>query len=103
MYDFPIKRTPEQGHSPACWTKTMITALENERDALLAQEASGEYWRSAEHDFRIWLQDNGPLALAEHLLATGSAECICPPLPSDVCDHDPNGWECSRYIGCPAY
>lgn len=83
MHDFPIKRTPEQGHSPACWTKAMTVALTTERDDLLAQEPSGEYSGSAEYHFRVWLQNNGPLAWAEHLLASGSTECVCPPLPSE--------------------
>lgn len=79
MYYYPIKRTPEEGHTPACWVKAITTALENERDALAKQDDK-EYGSSGEHEFRIWLQDNGPLTEAEHLLKDGLTVCLCEPI-----------------------
>lgn len=78
---YPIKRTPEQGHDPACWTKAINTALENERDALAKSDHYlGGTGRTSAHTFRLWLQENGPLEEAERLLSEGLTVCLCEPL-----------------------
>ena len=41
------------------------------------QETHYTFTGEQEFEFRIWLQENGPLRLAEEMLATGSVECIC--------------------------
>ena len=69
MNNYPIKRTIEEGHTPKCWTAAITTAMENQRDA-----------GASEYEFRLWLQDNGPLRMAEDLLADGSTICYCDPI-----------------------
>lgn len=64
--DFPIKRTPEQGHEVACQAKALITVIENVRD-LEGITAS---------DFRSEAQRNF-MYEADELLASGSVECLC--------------------------
>lgn len=78
-YSFPVKRTPEQGHTAPCTAKALISAIENARD-LAISEAHGND-RAAEYDFRLMVRDNVPLTWADSYLAEGIAECICPELP----------------------
>jgi len=63
---YPIKRTPEQGHTKRCLAKALITSIENWRDAY------------DDHDFRIAAQRNYWLDDADEWLAVGMTECICP-------------------------
>lgn len=65
---YPIKRTPEQGHTKRCLAKAMITSIENWRDA----EGIND------HDFRSFAQRNWNLAEADEWLTSGMTECICP-------------------------
>ena len=64
--DFPIKRTPEQGHEVNCQAHALITAIENARD----MEGVTPF------DFRIDAQANF-MHEADALLASGSVECLC--------------------------
>ena len=75
-YSFPVKRTPEQGHTAPCMAKALISAIENARD-LAVNEAHGKDG-TAQYDFRSMVQDNVPLTWADSYLAEGIAECICP-------------------------
>lgn len=34
-------------------------------------------WSVVQHEFRLWVQDNGPLARADGYLADGTCTCIC--------------------------
>lgn len=65
---YPIKRTPERGHTKQCLAKALITSIENWRDA----------WDINDHDFRISAQRNEWLAEADEWLETGMTVCICP-------------------------
>ena len=64
-------RSPEDGHSPACWVRAMKMVLDEERDYCTSALYSGAT------PFRIWLQDNGPLHYAEEALNGGYIRCIC--------------------------
>ena len=64
---YPIKRTPEQGHTKQCLAKALITSIENWRDADIY-----------DHEFRSFAQWNEWLAEADEWLASGLTECICP-------------------------
>jgi len=74
--DYPVTRTPEQGHTAPCLAKAMVAAIENARD----QMGPGVYL------FRIWAQDNTALQWADEYLATGTTQCICPPTADEVSD-----------------
>jgi len=99
MYE--IKRTPEQGHTRACLAKAMITAIENlrdmdeVRDAWLrrhSQRGEGPAFESSlDFDFRVAVQKNEALTMADGYLADGTTECICPtpdPTPTDLLPED---------------
>lgn len=68
--NYPIKRTPEQGHTKACLAKALTTVLENWRDDSSVTDL----------DFRLHLQNNGPLDEVDSYLRAGITECVCPPL-----------------------
>lgn len=45
-------------------------------------------------------------AVRDEAIAAGVAPLyvdLLVPLPTPACAHEPNGWDCSRYIGCPAW
>lgn len=65
---YPIKRTPEQGHTKRCLAKALITSIENWKDA----------YDIDDHDFRIAAQRNVALEEADEWLAVGMTECVCP-------------------------
>ena len=67
--NFPIKRTPEQGHTVACQAKALITAIEGMRDL----EGMNPYWFRGEAQMNF-------LYHADGLLESGSTECLCDPL-----------------------
>lgn len=80
-HTFPIKRTPEQGHTAQCQAKALITCIENARDALVSDYASYpkvKGLRGAHYDFRILAQDNYFLTEVDNFMAEGVMECICP-------------------------
>lgn len=79
-YSFPVKRTPEQGHTAPCMAKALISAIENARDLAISEAHGNE--DTAQYDFRSMAQDNVPLLWADTYLAEGVAECICPELPT---------------------
>jgi len=88
MLDHPITegtrtmtRTPEQGHTFQCLAKTMIAAIENQRDYLLdlARHPDTYPQSTLDFDFAIWAQDNGPRHQALDNLADGTSTCSCPP------------------------
>ena len=64
---YPIKRTPEQGHTKHCLAKALIDSIENWRDADID-----------DHEFRTSAQRNDWLADADEWLAIGMTVCICP-------------------------
>ena len=66
--DYPVTRTPEEGHSRKCLAKAMIAAIENLRDS-----------STSDIEFRIDSQNNTALIWADSYLANGDTECICPP------------------------
>lgn len=65
---YPIKRTPEQGHTIRCFKNAMDHVMQGWMDA--------EYVTAS--DFRSFLQDNGPMHEADELLMGGHVECLCP-------------------------
>jgi hypothetical protein len=77
-YAYPVRRTPEQGHSARCLAKALICAVENARDAALHDaNLVGQPWM-ADHQFRLWAQENTFLSWADGYLSDGVTECICP-------------------------
>lgn len=70
MTEYPIVRTPEEGHTRRCLAKAVIAAVENLRDSS----------EESDYSFRLALQQNYPLLLADQYLGTGMTECLCPPL-----------------------
>lgn len=77
---YPIKRTPEQGHTFECLAAAMICAIENERDALKNVRPEDVAGVSPDTHFRLWLQENGPLQEADSYLADGMTQCYCEPI-----------------------
>lgn len=75
---YPIKRTPEEGHTKKCLAQAMITVIENWRDASDISDT----------DFRSFAQaygmDYGVLAEADEYLRTGQTVCYCEPISLDV-------------------
>ena len=67
---FEIKRTPEDGHTPECFAKAMITSIENWRDI----EGIGIA------GFRQEAQRNTFMLEADEFLAHGMIECLCDPV-----------------------
>lgn len=68
MPDFPIKRTPEQGHTRACLAHAISQSLAGWIEAHDIDDL----------DFRQAAQDNAWLTEADEWLATGTVECQCP-------------------------
>jgi hypothetical protein len=78
MDNYPVKRTPEQGHTARCLAKALIAAIENYRDDVVGDaERMGKPW-IADYDFRLRAQENGFLWVADGYLEEGLTECICP-------------------------
>jgi hypothetical protein len=76
--NYPIKRTPEEGHTAACQAKAMITAIENWRDMVVDDAARIGMPSLGDGGFRTWAQDNQAMHDADNLLIEGLTECICP-------------------------
>ena len=68
MTTFPIKRTPEQGHTRQCHARVMMLCLMGWTQA---QDVT-------DYEYRGYVQDNGALVEADALLANGAVECHCP-------------------------
>jgi hypothetical protein len=68
MSDFPIKRTPEEGHVKECLASALIVAIQNLRDDSFLTDT----------DFRVSAQANDMLAAADAYLAEGMTTCLCP-------------------------
>lgn len=70
MSAFPIKRTPEQGHTRACHARVMMLCLMG--------------WVQApdvtDYEYRGYVQDNGAMHEADDLLRDGNVECLCDPI-----------------------
>lgn len=78
MSAFPIKRTPEQGHTRQCHARVMM---------LVVMEWATE--DVTDFEYRTFVQDNGPLAEADERLARGEVECLCDPIEPHI------------HAGCP--
>lgn len=71
---YPIKRTPEQGHTRECHARVMMLCLLGWTQAADVTDL----------EYRFYVQDNGALAEADELLKNGVVECLCDPIePSD--------------------
>jgi hypothetical protein len=77
MDNYPVKRTPEQGHSAQCLAKALIAAIENIRDQQLEDDRRvGTQF--ADYEFRLAAQRGDFLQEADRYLTEGLTECICP-------------------------
>lgn len=86
-----MPRTPEEGHTFECLSRTMIAMIENHRDYLKEALVPKQFWADAldgepkalidqglaDHDFRIWAQDNNALHSADEWLKENPTSCIC--------------------------
>ena len=75
-------RTPEEGHTFQCMAKTMIAAIENQRDYLadvIKSRFAPISQSSADFEFATWVQDNGARYDAERYYDERLTECTCPP------------------------
>jgi hypothetical protein len=70
MSAFPIKRTPEQGHTRQCHARVMMLCLMG-----WTQDDS-----ITDYEYRTYVQDNGAMHEADDLLRDGNVECLCEPL-----------------------
>ena len=86
MNNYPVTRTPEQGHTAGCLAKALICAVQNMRDA------NG----SDDHEMRLMAQNNTMLVWADKYLAERLTQCYCPPIakPSSPCKFswNPGTW-----------
>lgn len=71
----PTPRPAEHLHSKSCLAEAVISAVQNLRDT------EGE----TDHEFRLAMQDNYQLELADEYLNTGLQTCTCPPCPHACC------------------
>jgi len=75
--NYPVHRTPEQGHTKECLAKAMIVAIENLRDDAVSDV-----------EFRVGLQEGLPLDWADQYLREGVTVCLCPDPTPDLTDND---------------
>lgn len=79
MMNTPV-RPAEWLHERRCLARALICAVENLRD---------DYSRGSDLGFRVDLQDNYPLVVADEYLRDGLLDCTCSaPWPCPVC-----GWQ----------
>lgn len=71
-------RTAEQGHTKQCFARTMISVIENMRD-------DPNY---TDIGFRLDIQDNVVMHLADEYLKDGTSNCLC-------CDRAWHGIPCN--------
>lgn len=67
---YPIKRTPEEGHTKACLAKAMTTVIENWKDDTSVSD----------FDFQVHIQANGVLEEVYTYLKEGLTVCLCDPI-----------------------
>jgi len=65
-----MTRTPEQGHTKRCLAETVQAAV-----GWLCSDPE-----TTDVEFRVAMQDNYALAIADEWLRERDAMCICPPL-----------------------
>jgi len=75
--NYPVHRTPEQGHTKACLAKAMIVAIENLRDD-----------ETTDVEFRVMVQANTALEWADMYLEQGMTVCLCPDPTPDLTDNE---------------
>lgn len=92
MSNYPVHRTPEQGHTRRCLAKAMIAAVENLRDDAVS-----------DLEFRTGLQEGLPLQWADLYLTEGMTVCLCPDLeaPELVGDIPPTSTDYPVTPGSP--
>lgn len=70
-------RTPEQGHGAQCYSlaldDAMSTILDDNRRVGISDHNSGV-------SLRTFVAEGGLAALADENLASGTTQCICPPI-----------------------
>lgn len=67
----------EEGHTKACLASSMISAVQNARDAE----------DFTDHEFALWAQRGGPIDDAHMYLRDGLSDCQCPPRYEEDCQY----------------
>lgn len=83
---YPIIRTPEQGHTRKCLASAMICAIENQRDVDCERGEGPVFEAGLDHEFRLSMQKNDALNLADYYLNEGMVSCKCPPVAEVALD-----------------